>query len=461
MLFVEPLFLVFFAAIFIAYWSLPSLTARKTLLLIGSYVFYGAWDWRFLGLIAFSTLVDFCIGKRIADNTDKKKLYLIISLVSNLGLLGIFKYFNFFAQSAVDLAHVFGATLNYTTLNIILPVGISFYTFQTLSYTIDIYRGKLKPQKSLLDFSLFVAFFPQLVAGPIVRAIDFLPQLETKRLWTNIPFKACLLLFTIGFIKKTVISDNLAFTIDQVFSNPDSYTTLSIIIGTLLYTVQIYCDFSGYTDMAIAVAGLLGFSLMKNFDAPYLATSIIDFWRKWHISLSTWLRDYLYISLGGNRHGTIKRYRNLMLTMLLGGLWHGAAWTFVVWGILHGLALCINHLWHALKAPRLPNFLGWAITFYLVSMAWIFFRAPDFATAFTMAQSYMMIGTSGTQSLGAFYAFILIGLFATHFVWQKANIAARIEALSSTKFAIILGATIPLILLLHPVGYRPFIYFQF
>ena len=211
----------------------------------------------------------------------------------------------------------------------------------------------------------------------------------------------------------------------------------------------------------IAVAGLLGFKLMRNFDAPYLATSIIDFWRKWHISLSTWLRDYLYISLGGNRHGTIKRYRNLMLTMLLGGLWHGAAWTFVVWGILHGLALCINHLWHAVKAPRLPNFIGWAITFYLVSIAWIFFRAPDFATAFIMAQSYMMIGTAGTQSLDVFYACILIALFTAHFIWQKTNIETRIEALSPAKFAVVLGAITPIILLLHPVGYRPFIYFQF
>ncbi|MBL4588885.1 MAG: MBOAT family protein [Alphaproteobacteria bacterium] len=461
MLFVEPRFLIFFALIFAIYWAMPWHKGRKLFLLGGSYLFYAAWDWRFLGLILLSTIVDFVIGQRIENNRAKKKSYVIISLIVNLGFLGIFKYFNFFVESAIDLASTFDLTLNHTTLNIILPVGISFYTFQTLSYTLDIYRKKLKPQKDIFDFALFVAFFPQLVAGPIVRAKDFLPQLKTKHLWSSIPVKACLLLFLVGFIKKTVISDNLAFTIDQVFSDPDSYTHLSIITANLLYTIQIYCDFSGYTDMAIAIAGLLGFKLAKNFDAPYLATSIIGFWKRWHISLSTWLRDYLYISLGGNRKGELIRYRNLMLTMVLGGLWHGAAWTFVIWGLIHGLALSINHLWHKLKAPKIPALLSWAITFYIVSACWIFFRANDITTALSMAKSYTLIGDAGTQILGDLYIFILVGLLGLHFIWRKAQLEQKLVSLSAPIFSGLLGMAVPLILLFHPAGYQPFIYFQF
>ncbi len=461
MLFVDPQFLLFFALVFALYWAMPWHKGRKLFLLGGSYLFYAAWDWRFLGLILFSTLIDFILGQRIGKDRTRKKLYITLSLLSNLGLLGVFKYFNFFAQSASDLASFFNLTLNHTTLTIILPVGISFYTFQTLSYTLDIYREKLKPQTNLFDFSLFVAFFPQLVAGPIVRASDFLPQLEMKRRWVDVPVKACLLLFLVGFIKKTVISDNLAFAIDQVFSAPETYTHLSVITATLLYTVQIYCDFSGYTDMAIATAGLLGFTLAKNFNAPYLATSIIEFWRRWHISLSTWLRDYLYISLGGNRGGELKRTRNLLLTMLIGGLWHGAAWTFVIWGGLHGIALCFNHLWQKLKMPKIPALLGWALTFYSVSIGWIFFRAKDLETAFTMLKSTLTLGDTGSQNLPPIYMVLLGGLFALHILWQKAQIETRLRNAPSSLFALFLGLSVPLTLLLHPIGYQPFIYFQF
>ena len=461
MLFVEPRFLLFFSIVFALYWLIPKNKGRKLFLLGGSYAFYAAWDWRFLSLIIFSTIVDFFVGKAIENRPKIKKRYVTISLITNLGLLGVFKYFNFFADSAVDLANLFGTTLNHTTLNIILPVGISFYTFQTLSYTLDIYRGKLKAQKNFFDFALFVAFFPQLVAGPIVRAIDFLPQIETKRLWSSVPVKACLLLFLVGFFKKTVLSDNLAFTIDQVFSNPDAYTHTAIITATLLYTIQIYCDFSGYTDMAIAIAGLLGFQLAKNFHAPYLATSIIDFWRRWHISLSTWLRDYLYISLGGNRKGEIMRYRNLFLTMLLGGLWHGAAWTFVIWGAIHGLALSINHLWNKTKPFAIPKTIGWVFTLYTVSLCWIFFRAPDLSTALHMSKSYMFLGNAGTQSIGAGYALFIFAIFVLHAVWQKAGLEQKIAKTSNKFFAISLGIAIPIILLFHPIGYQPFIYFQF
>ena len=265
------------------------------------------------------------------------------------------------------------------TLSIVLPVGISFYTFQTLSYSIDIYAGRLQPQKSLLDLATFVAFFPQLVAGPIVRAADFLPQLAIARSFSQVNVRACLILFMVGFFKKACVSDNLAPIVDRYFSAPETYNALSSWIGVLSYTVQIYCDFSGYSDMAIACAGLLGYELCVNFDFPYLASSITDFWRRWHISLSTWLKDYLYIPLGGNRGGQLFTYRNLMLTMVLGGLWHGAAWTFVVWGALHGGALIAHKEWKKLMTSRAaatkPKNSLWPIllTFYWVCITWVFF----------------------------------------------------------------------------------------
>lgn len=463
MLFVEPRFFLFFAIVFALYWLLKSNTQRKQLLLGASYLFYAAWDWRFLSLIIISTLVDFWAAKRMEGSTDKKhkKYLLILSIVMNLGFLGFFKYFNFFTDSFSELLGYFGLQASHTTLNIILPVGISFYTFQTMSYTIDVYRGKLKAEKHLTDFAFFVAFFPQLVAGPIVRALDFLPQLREPKQWKDVAVKPLLLLFAIGFIKKAGISDNIAYYVDLVFDSPQSYEIWAITTATFLYAVQIYCDFSGYTDMAIACAGLLGFTLTKNFDAPYLATSIIDFWRKWHISLSTWLRDYLYIPLGGNRNGELMRYRNLFLTMLLGGLWHGAAWTFVVWGVLHGLALSINHLWHDTINIKVPKLIGWFATLWFVCLCWIFFRAEGLSEATAIAQSYITLNAEGTNSLPTLIYSLPFILLATHMLWQKAKLSHYIARQNNIIFTIILATFSILAISLIPSGYKPFIYFQF
>lgn len=463
MLFTEIRFFLFFAFVFCIYWAIPSNRSRKGFLLAGSYLFYAAWDWRFLSLIIISTIIDFFAAKGIdsSDNNNKRKFLLTLSLCANLGMLGFFKYFNFFAESLSSLGETLGIEFNYTTLNIVLPVGISFFTFQTMSYTIDVYRRRIKAEQDWLDIAFFVAFFPQLVAGPIVRAIDFLPQLLDKKQLSNIAFKSLLLLFLIGFIKKACISDNIAPYVDLIFENPQNFNTISIWTGVTLYAAQIYCDFSGYTDMAIACAGLLGFQLPKNFNAPYLATSIIDFWHRWHISLSTWLRDYLYIPLGGNRHGELMRYRNLMLTMLLGGLWHGAAWTFVIWGGLHGLALSANHLWRDKLGKSITTLLGWALTLWFVCYCWIFFRSPDFATASYVEGIFRGLTSYGSQSFSIFIIALPAILFFIHFSWQKCNVFQKIECMPDRAFTVFIAIITICAIAFIPSGYKPFIYFQF
>ena len=394
MIFTEARFFLFFAVAFTVHWSLRREMLRKIWLLACSYFFYAAWDWRFLSLIIISTVVDYGVARAIGAASEQavRRRWLLLSLVCNLGLLGVFKYFNFFSESLHAALTAAGVTVSPITLSLTLPVGISFYTFQTLSYTIDVYRGTLTPRKSILDMALFVAFFPQLVAGPIVRARDYLPQLDKPRRFSQIQVRTCLLLFLVGFIKKACISDNVSVIVDAYFASPLSFNGESVWLATVGYAVQIYCDFSGYSDMAIACAGLLGFNLCINFAHPYFASDIQIFWRRWHISLSSWLRDYLYIPLGGNKGGTLYRYRNLMLTMLLGGLWHGAAWQFVVWGALHGIALVVQREWSKrvswpLKDTAIGTALGTAVTFYWVCLAWIFFRAPALDQALDAAHA--------------------------------------------------------------------------
>jgi D-alanyl-lipoteichoic acid acyltransferase DltB (MBOAT superfamily) len=390
LLFTELDFWIFFAAVSLLYVLLPH-RAQNRMLLVASYIFYGAWDWRFLGLILLSTLVDYAVGLSMQTAaTDKRRNWLLsISLVVNLGMLGIFKYFGFFAESFQSLLSLLGYHPDPLVLSIVLPVGISFYTFQTLSYTIDIYRKEMAPTRDFFDFALFVAFFPQLVAGPIERARNLLPNITAPRqlCWENLRRGTVLCL--LGLIKKIVIADGIAPSVDAVYSNPDP-SRLDIILATWLFAIQIYCDFSGYTDIARGVAKMLGFRLMRNFAQPYFAANPQEFWRRWHISLSTWLRDYLYISLGGNRHGRWRTYRNLMATMTLGGLWHGAAWNFIVWGIYQGGLLAMHRALngrHAHMGEGVQRGLGdWirrivmiALFFQVVCYGWLLFRATSFA----------------------------------------------------------------------------------
>ena len=335
MLFNSSDFAVFLPIFFILYWIVAKkLTLRNIFILTGSYIFYAWWDWRFLFLIIFSSFVDFTIGQKIDSSDSKriKKRYLILSLAANLGLLIYFKYSNFFIDSFIESFRLFGTELNSFSLNIILPVGISFYTFQTLSYTIDIYRERLKPTKNWLAFFSFVAFFPQLVAGPIERASHLLPQFFKTYSFNYKLFKSGVLLMLFGLFKKMVIADRLAILVNTVFTNPEMYSGFDLIIATIFFAFQIYCDFSGYSDIAIGIARIMGFDLMKNFDAPYFARSITDFWRRWHISLSTWFRDYVYIPLGGSRKGEFRVYLNLFIVFVVSGLWHGAAVTFIIYG---------------------------------------------------------------------------------------------------------------------------------
>jgi D-alanyl-lipoteichoic acid acyltransferase DltB (MBOAT superfamily) len=391
MLFNSVSFLGFFLAFFAIYWKLKG-RARLWFCLIASDVFYGFWDWRFLGLLWFSTLFDFYVAQKLfIENDEKKRRWLlVVSMSANLGLLGFFKYFNFFVATAHDFLAFIGLPLSTSVLDIILPVGISFYTFQTMSYAIDVYRREVEPERDLLAFATSVALFVHLVAGPIVRARHLLPQLRTDRSFdikiaTN-GFEQILR----GFFKKVVVADSLAPIVDAWFQNPAQQDGLSLALAVYFYSFQIYCDFSGYTDIALGCAKTLGYDLGINFDRPYLSTNVSEFWQRWHISLSRWLRDYLYIPLGGNRCREVTIHRNLMLTMLLGGLWHGANWTFVVWGGLHGAYLIMHRLVSkpcarlagALKLPVwAQSFVAGLVVFHLVTFAWIFFRAPSFEVA--------------------------------------------------------------------------------
>lgn len=401
MIFNTPIFFWFFL-IFIIFYGLVFIKQKPRiyLIIVGSLIFYGAWNYAFIPLLVGSAVADYFIAQAIGNSPDKahKKRWLTLSLVMNLGILATFKYADFALQSVADLLSVFGYQASIETLGWVLPVGISFYTFQSLSYTIDVYRGDMKPRKGLMEFVAALSFFPQLVAGPILRAKNILPQMHSLSLPTWDSAKHGFLLITVGLIKKTG-ADLLAIPANKAFAAHDTLSTLEVWTGVLAFAGQIYGDFSGYTDMAIGLALLLGFSIPLNFRVPYFAVSPVDFWRRWHISLSSWLKDYLYISLGGNRNG--HRTRNVLITMLLGGLWHGAAWTFVAWGAFHGAIITLTHYLAGLKVFAIFNtksnllisFFKWAITFYLILIGWVFFRAEDITSALQILQTIHTFGS--------------------------------------------------------------------
>jgi D-alanyl-lipoteichoic acid acyltransferase DltB (MBOAT superfamily) len=424
MIFNTPLFFWFFC-IFVLFYGFVFLkqTPRVYLIVVGSFIFYGAWNYSFIPLLVASGLADYFIAQAIykAKTKQTKKRWVTLSIVFNLGLLGMFKYADFVLLSVADLLSTLGYQANISTLSWVLPVGISFYTFQSLSYTIDVYRGDMKPRKGLVEFIAALSFFPQLVAGPILRAKHILPQMHAIALPTFSAVKHGFLLITVGLIKKTG-ADLLAIPAQAAFEAQGSVSTLELWTGVLAFAGQIYGDFSGYTDMAIGIALILGFKIPLNFRVPYFAVSPVDFWRRWHISLSTWLRDYLYISLGGNRNNN--RTRNVMITMLLGGLWHGAAWTFVVWGAFHGIIITATHYF-----AKLPLFAGfannknkwvlifkWALTFYLILIGWVFFRATDLASAIDIIIGLHTVNADAVQGAQALTIFVItvVWIFLTH-----------------------------------------------
>lgn len=396
MLFNSLEFMIFLPIVFLLYWFITNknLRLQNGLIVVASYVFYGWWDWKFLSLIFFSTVVDFLVGKKLLNESkeSKRKHLLWVSIFINLGFLGLFKYYNFFLENFVEAFSFFGFKISSNSLNIILPVGISFYTFQTLSYTIDCYKKKLKPTTDFIAFAAYVSFFPQLVAGPIERATNLLPQFSIKRKFDFYKASDGLRQILWGLFKKMVIADNCAQYADLIFNNPTNYSGSILLLGAVFFTFQIYGDFSGYSDIAIGTSRLFGFNLMRNFAFPYFSRDIAEFWRRWHISLSTWFRDYVYIPLGGSRETTYKKIRNTFIIFLVSGFWHGANWTFIFWGFLNAiyfLPLLIKNTNRTnieivafnSKIPSIKEFIQILVTFLLTVFAWIFFRAENISHA--------------------------------------------------------------------------------
>jgi len=445
--------------------------ARKIILLLASYIFYAAWEVEFLTLIIGCSLWwSWWLGLLMyqSNSVAKKKALLALSLTLDLAMLGYFKYANFFIDSFTQLLGI----ENAGALNIILPVGISFFTFQAMSYNIDLYRGNIQLCRDLIKFLLFVAFFPQLVAGPVVRASEFLPQLDQHvRLHAkNITIGAQI--FIIGLLQKSLVGDNLSKYVDPVFSNPAMYDTATLWTALAAYSVQIFCDFSGYTLMAIGVARMFGFELPTNFRMPYLSLSITEFWRRWHMTLSRWLRDYLYISLGGSRKGEMRTNVNLMLTMLLGGLWHGSSWNFVLWGGLHGLGLVIHRYWRNVSpanylngAPLAGyNVLCWAVTLVYICLLWVPFRCTDFSLT-GQYFSGLFTPTDGIHWLHTSSVVLLVGVAIWHLIYQfngrMLNTLPSEQLFQSYRPLMLVGLMLLSLALFAPNETSPFIYFQF
>jgi alginate O-acetyltransferase complex protein AlgI len=469
MLFNSIDFAIFLPIVFILYWLVTNknLKLQNFLIVAASYLFYGWWDWRFLSLILFSTIVDYFIGQklRIEENQKKRKFLLWTSILVNLGFLGFFKYYNFFLDSFINAFSFFGTEIKANSLNIILPVGISFYTFQTLSYSIDVYKRKLEPTKDFIAFAAFVSFFPQLVAGPIERAKNLLPQFYVKRTFTYELFSEGVKLIIVGFFMKLVVADRAAIYVNAVYNNVDNHDGLSFIAATVFFAFQIYGDFAGYSLIAIGTARLFGFNLMTNFNRPYFATSIGDFWKRWHISLSTWFRDYLYIPLGGNKVIYPRWLFNIFITFLVSGLWHGANWTFVIWGALNGIYLIIEAV--LIKSDK-KNIVNVFTTFVLICFSWIFFRANNVDEAFYILKTILsnpgkLYIPGGADVVAPVFAAIAIAILLVAEI--KKEYFNKVFTISENKYAIVRWAfysgIIFMILYMGVFNSSQFIYFQF
>jgi alginate O-acetyltransferase complex protein AlgI len=459
-------FAAFFAVVFVVSWTLmPHPRAWRPFILLASYFFYGWVDWRWVLILMASTLVNTVAGQVIARSPSQsaRKRAVTAAVVFDLALLGVFKYLGFFVSEMDHALDSIGLGSPLPLVQIVLPIGISFFTFQAISYVVDVYR-RVTPPASLMDVAILQAFFPHIVAGPIVRANELLPQLRTPRDPRSVLAGPAIFLIVGGLIKKTVIADELARRIvDPVYSDPASHSAGELTLAFYGFAAQIYCDFSGYTDLAIGLALLLGYQLPENFNRPYLALSIQDFWRRWHMTLSRWLRDYLYIPLGGNRGGRLKTYRNLMITMLLGGLWHGAAWTFVLWGGIHGTALSVERFARE-RFPgfRLPTWAAWLVTFNVVCVAWVFFRAPNLGTAFDILGGLGLSGPSPLVTLPLVLLVVLaIAIQAVPRHWwydAEAWLVARPVAVQGLAVGAIIVAADAAV---GQQGVAPFIYYQF
>ena len=490
MVFNSYTFIAFFIVMLLLHNMPFSWKTKKINLLIASYIFYAAWNPPFILLLWLSTVVDFFVGRALynQENKYKRRLLLVVSLIGNLGMLCFFKYGGFLLENFTHLVNALGANYHPAKPNIILPAGISFYTFTTLCYTIDMYKRKSKPVKSMLDFSLFVTFFPHLVAGPIVRPPQLVPQFETARKTTQKQLLQGLFLVSLGLFMKVVLADSmLSGSANEVFNSHDRLSTLDAWMGVLAFSGQIFLDFAGYSTCAIGVASCLGFVLPENFLYPYAAIGFSDFWRRWHITLSSWLRDYLYIPLGGNRHGKFRTYISLMITMLLGGLWHGANWTFVVWGALHGFYLWIEKFIKDVRKVPLPlavtaegikeghgtdlirsktfaNFMLAMVTFFFINVTWVFFRAPDFTSAWRMLTSMFSPVKDGAVLLTTLsiikVSVIIVLMVSFHWVMRNTRVLNVTEKIPWWLLGMIWSVLL-LLLIWSEESSSSFIYFQF
>jgi alginate O-acetyltransferase complex protein AlgI len=474
MIFTSFEFVFFFVSLLLIRSCLRSFSLEKWFLLVASYIFYMSWSIPCAFLILFTSLVDYFVGVGLGRIEDqrKRKLLLVVSIVANMGVLGFFKYTNFLLENVGWGLTALGFHVPLWHYDILLPVGISFFTFQSMTYTIETYRRTIPSSHSPRDFLLFVAFFPQLLAGPINRAADLLPQFTRRVRATAVEFEAGLTQFALGAVKKLVISDQIAPHVDMIFASPGNYDGFTLLQGALGYAIQIYCDFSGYSDMAIGSARMIGFRFMENFQMPYSALSITEFWRRWHISLSSWFRDYLYIPLGGNRRGMERMYVNLMVTMLLCGLWHGASWNFVFWGGLHGAALAIHRVWKAWDPFASLNdrrafqfvwsFLSRLLTLGVVLVGWIFFRAQTWDTAWVYLYRMTAWSQDGIQVVSPYILPALVAVVAAHLLVHKDSNWAEEMPQRSAPIRVLSFTTLVLcIVLLGATDSAPFIYFQF
>lgn len=486
MLFQTPEFLVLMAVVLLAMATVRRHSWQLIILLVASYIFYMGWDWRYLFLLLFSTFNAYYCGLKVhrAASQRGQRFWLTTAIVLDLALLAFFKYANFAIASVNGVLEWTGG---YEPLNTIeglaVPVGISFYTFHTIGYCVDIYRGDAEAEPSLLRFSLFVAFFPQLVAGPILRSTHFLPQIRHEVTLRADGMRSGFNLALVGLVKKVLIADHIAPLVNFIFDEPEGLPSAFILLGALGFGIQIYCDFSGYTDIAIGVGRMLGFNISKNFNYPYVAHSITDFWRRWHISLSTWLRDYLYVPLGGNRHGTFNTYRNLMITMTLGGLWHGAAWNFVIWGAYQGALLTIERMlgWGSQRstgdgAPvsrtwqhRIGWMVAWAFTQYLVFLGWLIFRVGNFGDLAYCVRKYVVfdfdtrLSALGAGNVNPFVALGMIGVFIVfHAIsYRLGSLAHVMDTMSWPVRSVVYVLVCLTLVALWPAETQSFIYFQF
>lgn len=480
--FISATYLLFLLATFIVYWQLGTRKKQNILLATCSYFFYAWWDPRFCLLMLASTLIDFWCGQRIETAKGReRKTYLSISLVSNLCLLLFFKYFHFFQSSLIVAANTAGVQLEPLTLSIILPVGISFYTFQTISYSIDVYRGDLKPTRSLIDYMVYVSFFPQLVAGPIERGARMLPQITEDRQYNREDLVLGLQQIVWGFFKKTAIASNLAPLVDNIFNDIPGQSGIEIWLGIFCFSLQIYCDFSGYSDIAIGSARLFGIKLMQNFRCPYFSQSIREFWRRWHISLSTWFRDYVFIPLGGSRGSRLRTSVNLLLVFVISGLWHGASWNYVIWGAIHGIVLVAENLFASdsrknaseipggvSTVPSLSTFLRMLIVFFIVLIAWVFFRVSSFADAMLCLTKMFTDTNLPTFTQTDFSQITRYGILLPCLLLLIEWVSRKHEVpffglYKASPFATYVACTICLwaTLMLKPAAIGEFIYFQF